>query len=69
MREGTKMKNVLLIHGFNGIPKIFEYLNEILESYCADINAKPILIRDIGHMGKKSGLETLPKVIELICKR
>lgn len=25
------MKNVLLIHGFNGIPKIFEYFKNILE--------------------------------------
>ena len=25
------MKNVLLIHGFNGIPKIFEYFKEELE--------------------------------------
>jgi predicted alpha/beta hydrolase family esterase len=26
------MKNVLLIHGFNGIPKIFEYFKMVLES-------------------------------------
>lgn len=25
------MKNVLLIHGFNGIPKIFDYFKEELE--------------------------------------
>ena len=25
------MKNVLLIHGFNGIPKIFEYFKKVLE--------------------------------------
>ena len=25
------MKNILLIHGFNGIPKIFEYFKEELE--------------------------------------
>ena len=30
------------------------------------INSHPILIKGIGHMGKKSGLETLPKVIEII---
>lgn len=39
---------------------------ELLESYCADIRSKPILIKNIGHMGKKSGLETLPEVIDLI---
>ena len=31
MKETYKMKNVLLIHGFNGIPKIFEYFKEELE--------------------------------------
>lgn len=39
---------------------------ELLESYCTDIRSKPILIKNIGHMGKKSGLETLPEVIDLI---
>ena len=38
----------------------------LLEKYCKDIQSKPILIKSIGHMGKKSGLETLPEVIELI---
>ena len=38
----------------------------ILEKYCKDINSKPILINNIGHMGNKSGLETLPEVIDLI---
>lgn len=39
----------------------------LLKSYCTDIESKPILIKNIGHMGKKSGLETLPEVIDLIC--
>lgn len=39
---------------------------ELLESYCTDIKSKPILINNIGHMGNKSGLETLPEVIDLI---
>ena len=39
---------------------------ELLESYCIDIRSKPILINNIGHMGKKSGLETLPEVIDLV---
>ena len=26
------MKNVLLIHGFNGIPKVFNYFKEELEN-------------------------------------
>ena len=30
------------------------------------IGSNPILIKEIGHMGKKSGLETLPKVVEII---
>lgn len=39
---------------------------ELLENYCSDINSVPIPMKDIGHMGKKSGLEKLPRVIELI---
>lgn len=39
---------------------------ELLESYCTDIRSKSILINNIGHMGNKSGLETLPEVIDLI---
>ncbi|MCI8352204.1 MAG: hypothetical protein HFJ58_01025 [Clostridia bacterium] len=40
---------------------------DLLENYCTDIESKPILIKNIGHMGKKSGLERLPEVIGLIC--
>ena len=39
---------------------------DLLENYCTDIGSKSILIKNIGHMGKKSGLETLPEVIDLI---
>ena len=39
---------------------------ELLEQYCRDINSIAIPMKDIGHMGKKSGLEKLPKVIELV---
>lgn len=39
---------------------------ELLKQYCDDINSVAIQMKDIGHMGKKSGLEKLPKVIELI---
>lgn len=39
---------------------------DLLESYCTDIRSKPILIKNIGHMGKKSGLERLPEVMDLI---
>lgn len=39
---------------------------DLLEKYCEDIESKPILIKNIGHMGNKSGLETLPEVIDLI---
>ena len=40
---------------------------DVLTSYCTDINSKSILIENIGHMGNKSGLEKLPKVIEIVC--
>lgn len=39
---------------------------DILEQYPKSIDATPILIKNIGHMGKKSGIEKIPKVIELI---
>lgn len=40
---------------------------ELLEEFCKDINSKEMLIKNIGHMGKKSGLEELPEVIKIIC--
>lgn len=42
---------------------------ELLEQYCNDIESVAIPMKDIGHMGKQSGLEKLPKVLELIEKR
>jgi len=39
---------------------------KILKEYSIAVNSKPIFISGIGHMGKKSGLETLPQVIEII---
>lgn len=39
---------------------------DILESYPKSIDGVPILIKGIGHMGKKSGLEKLPKVLDII---
>lgn len=41
---------------------------ELLEQFCNEIESVAIPMKDIGHMGKKSGLEKLPKVIELIEK-
>lgn len=41
---------------------------EILENYPKDIDANPIFIKGIGHMGKKSGLETIPEVLDIIKK-
>ena len=38
----------------------------LLEEFCNDINSIAIPMKDIGHMGKKSGLEKLPKVLEII---
>ena len=40
--------------------------SDLLEQYCNDINSIAIPMKDIGHMGKKSGLEELPEVIKLI---
>ncbi len=39
---------------------------ELLEQFPKSIEAVPVLIKNIGHMGKKSGIEKIPKVIELI---
>lgn len=39
---------------------------KILEEYCEVIASKPMLIKGIGHLGKKSGLEKLPEVIDII---
>lgn len=39
---------------------------KILKEYSLAMNSKPIFIPGIGHMGKKSGLETLPQVIDII---
>lgn len=39
---------------------------EVLEEYPKILGAKSILIKGIGHLGKKSGLENLPKVLEII---
>lgn len=40
---------------------------ELLEEFCKDIDSKSILIKNIGHMGNKSGLEKLPEAIKIIC--
>ena len=39
---------------------------EVLERYPREIDAKPIFIPGIGHMGKKSGLEKLPELLKLV---
>lgn len=39
---------------------------DILEEFCQDIDSEAMLIKNIGHMGKKSGLEELPEVIKMI---
>ena len=38
----------------------------VLENYPKQIEAKPILIKRIGHMGRKSGLQEIPKVWEIM---
>lgn len=39
---------------------------DILEKYPKTIESEFIFIKGIGHMGKKSGLETIPEVLEII---
>ena len=39
---------------------------EILQTFPEIIDSNSILIEGIGHMGKKSGLEQLPQVIEIV---
>ena len=39
---------------------------ELLEQFSEEISSKPLPIKEIGHMGKKSGLEKLPQIINLI---
>ena len=39
---------------------------ELLKEFPLSINAESIFIENVGHMGKRSGLEKLPKVIEII---
>ncbi len=39
---------------------------EILEKHIKNIDATGYMIPNIGHMGKKSNLQTIPKVIEII---
>ena len=40
------MKNVLLIHGFNGIPKIFDYFKKELENRGYKVIIPDFPIRD-----------------------
>lgn len=41
---------------------------QILEEYSKSIESIPVLIKGIGHMGKKSGLESIPEVLDIIQK-
>ena len=38
----------------------------VLEDFCKEIDSVPMPIEGIGHMGKKSGLDKLPIVVDLI---
>lgn len=42
---------------------------EVLKLFSEEIKSIPLSIDGIGHMGKKSGLEELPEVVEIICNR
>ena len=39
---------------------------EILENCYKKLDSNPLFIKNIGHMGKKSGLEKLPQIIDII---
>ncbi len=39
---------------------------DLLKKYPQDINAESILVPNIGHMGKQSGLEEIPQVLDII---
>lgn len=41
---------------------------DILENFPKNIDAKPMFIKGIGHMGKKSGLEKIPEVLDIIAE-
>jgi len=42
---------------------------DLLKQYCKDIDSVSIPMKDIGHMGKKSGLEKLPEVVNIITNK
>jgi len=42
---------------------------ELLKEFSKIIDSKSISIDGIGHMGKKSGLERLPEVIDIVCNK
>ena len=48
----NKGKNILLIHGFNGIPKIFYYLKKELENYTKELKLTDKIIFT-GFLGNK----------------
>lgn len=39
---------------------------DLLKKYCEVIESKPVFISGIGHMGKKSGIEKLPEILDII---
>ncbi|MBR2704404.1 MAG: alpha/beta hydrolase [Clostridia bacterium] len=41
----------------------------VLEDFCKEIDSVPMPIEGIGHMGKKSGLDKLPIVVDLIINK
>lgn len=41
---------------------------EVLEDYVKKLDAHPIFIQGIGHMGSKSGVEEIPELLEVVNK-
>ena len=41
---------------------------DLLKEFCKDIDSNDIFIKNVGHMGRKSGIYELPEVIEIIDK-
>lgn len=65
-QEITKFKTLVVKRYaiFSNDDHIVPY--DILQKFPQQTDATPIMIPSIGHMGKKSGLEQLPEVIELV---
>lgn len=73
----TVLNDFELEYAINSINKRFSIFSkddhivpyDILKSFSKEIESEPISIDGIGHMGKKSGLEELKEVIDLVVNK